>query len=391
MVILLRSSFRCLSWYSAKRLCLLFLTILISMNLLQAQQAAPVRVAVAGMTHGHVPFILDRKGKTDIEIVGVYEPNTELAQRYAKKYGFSPAIIYNDLAKMLDAVKPEGVVAFGSIYEHMAVVEACAPRGIHVMVEKPLATNNAHAARMEKLAKKYNIQLLTDFETSWYPTTAKTFQLVHDSSAIGAIKKVVVHDGHQGPKEIGVNPEFFQWLTDPVQNGGGALIDFGCYGANLMTYLMQDEKPVAVTAVTQQFKPAIYPKVDDEATIIVTYPSAQCIIQASWNWPFGRKDMEVYGQTGYIITKDNTNMQLRNKQHDPAQAMQVTTADIPVYQDPISYFADVIRGKITVPKNGLYSLENNLEVVHILDAARQSAKTGKTIYLNKKAANTSMH
>jgi predicted dehydrogenase len=98
--------------------------------------------------------------------------------------------------------------------------------------------------------------------------------------------------------------------------------------------------------------------------------------------------MEVYGETGYIITKDNTNMQLRNKEHDPAQAMQVTTADIPVYQDPIAYFADVIRGKITVPKNGLYSLENNVTVVHILDAARQSSKTGKTVYLNDKAATT---
>ena len=116
----------------------------------------------------------------------------------------------------------------------------------------------------------------------------------------------MVHDGHQGPKEIGVNKEFFDWLTDPIQNGGGALVDFGCYGANLMTYLMQGQQPISVTAVTQHFKPGIYPEVDDEATIIVSYPTAQCIIQASWNWPFGRKDLEVYGQIGYIITKDNT-------------------------------------------------------------------------------------
>lgn len=365
---------------------LLFFGLLFLAPATQAQTAntAPVRLAVAGITHGHVPLILNRSGKTDVLIVGVYEPNSELAQRYAKKYGFDPKLIYGDLKKMLDAVKPEAVVAFGSIYEHMAVVEACAPRGIHVMVEKPLATDNAHAGRMEALAKKYKIHLLTNFETSWYPTTEKTYQLVHDSAAIGQIKKVVVHDGHQGPKEIGVNPEFLEWLTDPVQNGGGALIDFGCYGANLMTYLMQDEAPVSVTAVTQQFKPDVYPKVDDEATIIVSYPDAQCIIQASWNWPFSRKDMEVYGQTGYIITKDNQTMQLRNKEHDPARAMRVTPDDIPVYQDPIAYFADVVRGKITVPKNGLYSLENNLTVVRILDAARQSAKTGKTVMLQQK-------
>src|SRR6476661_6846049 len=145
------------------------LVILMSMVLqtVAAQATGPVRLAVAGITHGHVPLILDRKGKTDIEIVGVYEPNRELAQRYAKKYNFDPKLIYTDLAKMLDAVKPEGVAAFGSIYEHMAVVEACAPRGIHVMVEKPLATNNAHAERMAALVKKYGIHLLTNFETSW--------------------------------------------------------------------------------------------------------------------------------------------------------------------------------------------------------------------------------
>jgi predicted dehydrogenase len=365
----------------------LFLILSLWMHAVPAQPTnmAPVRLAVAGITHGHVPLILDRKGKTDVEVVGIYEPNAALAQRYAKQYNFDPALIYGDLKKMLDAVKPEAVAAFGSIYSHMAVVEACAPRGIHVMVEKPLATTKAHAERMAQLARKHNIHLLTNFETSWYPTTEKAYQLVHDSSFIGAIKKVVVHDGHQGPKEIGVSPEFLEWLTDPVQNGGGALIDFGCYGANLMTYLMQEEKPISVTAVTQQFKPHIYPKVDDEATIIVTYPSAQCIIQASWNWPFARKDMEVYGDSGYIITKDNTNLIVRNKQNVPAQAVQVTSNDIPVYQDPIAYFADVIRGKITVPKNGLYSLENNVMVVRILDAARQSAKTGKTVLLNNPA------
>ena len=206
---------------------------------------------------------------------------------------------------------------------------------------------------------------------------------------MGRISKVVVHDGHQGPKEIGVNPEFLEWLTDPVQNGGGALIDFGCYGANLMTYLMQGQEPLSVTAVTKQFKPAVYPKVDDEATIVVTYPAAQCIIQASWNWPFSRKDMEVYGDSGYIITQDATNMTVRNKGSKGAHAMQVTTADIPVYQDPIAYFADVIRGKIQMVKYSPYTLENNMLVVRILDAARQSAKEGKTILLKQTTNKTS--
>ena len=350
----------------------------------QSINNAPVRMAVAGITHGHAGFILGRKPKPDIELVGIYEPNTDLAKRYAKSFGISTDLFYTDMNKMLTKVKPEAVVAFGSIYEHMAVVEACASKGIHVMVEKPLATNLAHARRMEQLAKKYNIYLLTNYETSWYPTTEKAYQLANDSNYMGAIKKVVIHDGHKGPKEIGVNKEFFNWLTDPVQNGGGALIDFGCYGANLMTYLMRGTKPVSVTAVTQQFKPAIYPKVDDEATIIVTYPAAQCIIQASWNWPFSRKDMEVYGETGYAIAINNTTMRIRNKETEAEKSIQLTAKEMGVYEDPISYFADVVRGKIQPPKNSLYSLENNVMVVRILDAARESAKTGKTVFLKHK-------
>ena len=347
----------------------------------QSTNNAPVRMAVARITHGHAGFILGRKPKPDIELVGIYEPNTDLAKRYAKSFGINENLFYTDMNKMLEAVKPEAVVAFGSIYEHLAAVEICAPKGIHVMVEKPLATNLAHAKRMEQLAKQYKIHLLTNYETSWYATTEKTYQLANDSNYMGAIKKVVIHDGHKGPKEIGVGKEFLDWLTDPVQNGGGALIDFGCYGANLMTYLMRGVEPVSVTAVTQQFKPAIYPKVDDEATIIVTYPAAQCIIQASWNWPFGRKDMEVYGETGYAIAVNNTTMRIRNKEPEAEKTIQITAKEMGVYEDPISYFADVVRNKIQVPKNGLYSLENNVIVCKILEAARESAKTGKTIFL----------
>jgi predicted dehydrogenase len=347
----------------------------------QLTDVRPLRVAVAGITHGHVGWILGRKNKTDVVLVGIYETNRELAERYSKQFGFSGRLLYNDLGKMLDSVKPEAVLAFGSIYDHLAVVEACAPRGIHVMVEKPLAASLEHAMRMEMLAKKYRIHLLTNYETSWYPTTEKTYQLINDSNAIGNIKKAVFHHGHQGPKEIGVNKEFLQWLTDPVQNGGGAIVDFGCYGANLMTYLMKGAKPVSVMAITQNFKPSVYPKVDDEATIIVTYPAAQCIIQASWNWPFGRKDMEIYGDSGYVIAQNNHDLLLRNSTTKTEQVMKIIEKDITVYSDPFSYLSDVIRGKIKVPDHGLYSLPNNMMVIRILEAAKESARKGRLITL----------
>ncbi len=339
----------------------------------------PIRLAVAGMTHGHISFILGRAYKGDFELVGVFDNNQEYVRKLSERYKFSNDLIYKNLDEMLDQVKPDAVVAFGSIYDHLSVAEACAPRGIHVMVEKPLAVNMKHAQRMADLAAKYKIHLLTDYETSWYPTTAQSFKMVHEDHFVGTLRKVVIHDGHRGPKEIGCNPVFLDWLTDPVLNGGGAIVDFGCYGANLMTALTNGEKPVSVTAVTRRFKPDVYPKVDDEATIVVSYPGSQCIIQASWNWPFDRKDMEIYGDKGSVISVNKNELRSRGVGMATEKVEKITAADVAVYEDPFAYFADVIWGKITVPEYGLYSLKNNVLVVRILDAARESAKTGKAV------------
>jgi predicted dehydrogenase len=343
----------------------------------------PIRMAVAGMSHGHISFILNRPDKGDFTLVGVCESNRELMESLSQRYDLSPEIMYADLTTMLDETRPEAVVAFGSIYDHLAVVEACAPRGIHVMVEKPLAVNMRHAKRMAELAEKHDIHLLTNYETSWYPTTAKAFKMVLENHFVGSLRKVVIHDGHRGPKEIGVGPHFLSWLTDPVLNGGGALVDFGCYGANLMTVLTKGEKPVSVTAVTRQFKPDVYPNVDDEATIIVSYPESQCIIQASWNWPFSRKDMEIYGTAGYIKADNKNDMRIRGKGMKTEQMQKITAYAVDVYEDPFAYFADVIESKVEVEPFNPYSLENNVRVVEILDAARQSAEKGETVYFKQ--------
>jgi predicted dehydrogenase len=343
----------------------------------QASPAAPLRVGVAGLTHAHVHGLLGRAKRGDIVIVGIAEPNRALAERLTKSYGLPMSMVYPTLAEMLAKTKPEAVTAFGSIYEHLGVVQACAPKGIHVMVEKPLAVNMDHARQMQALAQKHHIHLLTNYETTWYGSNRQAYQLVQDH-ALGDIRKLVAHDGHQGPKEINVNKEFLDWLTDPVQNGGGALIDFGCYGADLMTWLMHGERPLSVTASALHIKPDVYPKVEDDVTILVTYAKAQGVIQASWNWPYARKDLEVYGQTGSVVALDRDHVRVRRSEKEPAKEETVAAPPAP-YDEPFAYLAAVVRG--TAPEDVLSSLPTNMLVVEILDAAREAIKTGKTVQL----------
>ncbi|RZK90443.1 MAG: Gfo/Idh/MocA family oxidoreductase, partial [Hymenobacter sp.] len=167
----------------------------------QTRPVAPLRVGIAGLTHTHVHGILSQAKRGDIVIVGIAEANRELAERFLKQYGLPMSLVYPSLDEMLKKTKPEAVTAFGSIYEHLGVVQACAPRRIHVMVEKPLAVSVDHARQMAALAKQYHIHLLTNYETTWYGSNRQAYQLVDEQHAIGDIRRLVAHDGHQGPKE----------------------------------------------------------------------------------------------------------------------------------------------------------------------------------------------
>lgn len=360
-----------------KNLTITSIIILLSLPVL-AQNT--LKLAVAGLSHGHVDWIFNRKDKDDVQLVGIYETNQELINRYAERYDIDRSLFFTDLDQMLDSVQPEAVSAFGAISEHITVVRACAPRKINVMVEKPLATTLADAKEIQELAQKHSIHVLTNFETSWYSSNQHVYKLLEEGQ-LGKIKKVMVNDGHQGPKEIGVSKEFLEILTDPKKNGAGALVDFGCYGANLMTWLLKGEKPISVTAVIAQNKPEIYKEVDDEASIILQYPGAQCIIQASWNWPFSRKDMEVYGEKGYAIAADATTIRQRIQENSKEQTLKLESRPAP-FDDPFSILNAVVHNQLAPKEYQLYGLDINVTVVEILEAAIESARTKQTVFLN---------
>ena len=338
----------------------------------------PFRLAIAGLTHDHVTLLLgELPHRKDITLVGIAEPNTKLAAKYVTRYHLPQSIIYTDLDKMLNETKPQAVVIYTSTFDHLQVVRACASHHIDVMMEKPLAVSVEHAAAMAKAAKKTGIRVLVNYQSTWEPMNTLLRDMITEQKAIGEIRKIVFYKGHSGPKEIRCSPEFLNWLTDPKLNGGGALFDFGCYGANLATWFLNNQKPLSVTAVTRQTKPDIYTKVDDDATVIITYPKTQVIIMASWSWPYGKDSIEIYGTAGSIQTIDGRNAILRidgkSEQKIAANAIESP------YSDSLTYLAAIVNGGIKPQETA--SLENNMIVTEILCAARCSAQSHSTIQL----------
>jgi predicted dehydrogenase len=340
--------------------------------------APPVRLAIVGLVHDHAGgFIPGLAGRGDVQLVGIVEPDRALCASYAKRFNLDANLFFPTIDALLAKTKVQAVATFTSTFDHRRVVEKCAPLGIDVMMEKPMAVDLADARAIAEAAKKGGIQVVVNYETTWYPSNYQAYELVDGRHVIGDVRKILAYAGHQGPAAIGCSPAFLKWLTDPVLNGGGASMDFGCYGADLITWLMHGQPPTSVSAVMQHFQPDVYPKVEDEATIVLTYPRAQGIIQASWNWPYGRKDLEIYGQSGSVIVPDRDTVRLR--QGDAPERVLSAPALKDPYADSASYLVAVVRGEIRPA--GLSSIAYNLVVNEILDAAKESARTGRRINL----------
>lgn len=341
--------------------------------------APPYRVAIVGLVHGHVQgFLQEIPRHSDIQLVGIVESDAALSARYERQFHLDHALFFTRTEAMIERTHPAALLVYTSIADHRRVIETAAQHAIDVMVEKPLTTSLADALAVQQAARAHHIQVMVNYETTWYPSNQEAYNEL-EQGKLGVVRRVVVHDGHRGPKEIGVGPEFLSWLIDPEQNGAGALFDFGCYGADLMTWLMHGQPPLSVTAVAQTDKPTLYPRVDDDATVVLSYPGAQAVLQPSWNWPFDRKDMEVYGATGYAITVAKQDLRVRYQ----GQGRETTISAPPLdreHDNSLDYLAAVLGGKIR-PSGDLTALDTNVVVMQILDAARESARTGRTIHL----------
>ena len=351
-------------------------------TLAPAQQALPV--AIVGLTHGHVQgFLHNLSHHQEVVLVGISEPDEALRAEYERQFHLDHKLFFASEETMLKSTHPKAILVYTAPAGHLAAIRVAAPMGIAAMVEKPLATTVEDALTIQKLSEDNRVPVLTNYETTWYASNAEATKM-YGAGKIGAMRRMVFHDGHEGPKEIGVAPEFLGFLTDAKQNGGGALFDFGCYGADLAMVLMKGQLPLSVTAITHTDKPAVYPTIDDDSTILLQYPAAVADIEGSWNWPFQRKDMELYGATGYIDTvyvsteiTDHLRLRLPGEATEHAELAPALVAP---ENDPLTYLVAVLDGKLK-PEHDLTSLDTNVSVVRILDAARRSAAEKRTIAL----------
>jgi len=355
-----------------------------SMALLSAiqllAQEGKIRVAVVGLDHDHVWGLLgDLATDPQADFVGIAESNPELVSK-AKAQVPGSVKFYSDYVRMLDEAKPEAVIITTENFNHLAIVKECAKRHIHVSMEKPMATSARDAREMQRLADSAGIKLMVNYWNAWVPSSHALFHRVQ-SGDIGPVQRIVVQYGHQGPKEIGVSQQFAAWLYDPTKNGGGALMDFGCYGAEWALWLKG--RPTRVYATSRTLKNDQHNRVEDDATIVLDYPDATVVVEPSWDWPYGMDRVYVFGTSGSLLaTRDD--LFYRQQSADKPATLDGDRVALdpapPESSNPIAYFLSRIRTH--QPIEDPLTSKLNVQVMDILDAARESIRTGRAVELH---------
>jgi len=349
-----------------------------------ANNQQPVKMAIVGLSHGHAQHAIRLLNSPKVNLVAVVESDKHLRALFQQRFGIKPNILYPSLSAMLKQVTPEAVAVFSQTDQHFDIVKQLAPLGIHIMVEKPLAIDAIQAQTMAELAQDNNVHLLTNYETRWHPSI-QALKSTLAKGEIGHINRLVFHHGNKGMQLTNneLDNTFFRWLTDPVANGGGALMDFACYGLNILNWLTEGEMPVSTYAQFNQYKPELYPDVEDDAVLLLNYKNFQAILMASWNWPIPRKDLQIYGRTGQIDIPNSHELTWQVSAHKPKGLLTWPKTGYPI-NEPFEFLADLIRKKVALDEYDLLSIENNLLVMQQLDIAKQSNRATKPITIIQK-------
>jgi predicted dehydrogenase len=335
--------------------------------------AQPYKVAVIGLIHSHEGTWLPRMARSpQIKLVGIAETIPELVQQAKERQGAKDVPFFDDYKKMLDDTKPDFVWAFVENNRHLEILRECAPRHIHVIYEKPLASTYKDALAMQDLAKKYDVKVMCNYQMAWWPAN----QLAHDEvgkDTVGKPWRLHGIVGHGGPGSTGPGKYFFDWLTDPVKNGAGALMDFGCYNALWSLWYMG--RPETVYAEAIHLRPETFPKVEDSATLVLKYKNGINIFEGSWDLPRSFQDLEIFGSRGSIYM---TQQKVELRAGRDTKELPLTPLP-PEKADPISLMVDAIRNN--KPIDGITALDINVQVVEIIDAAKESIRTGRPVKL----------
>ena len=337
------------------------------------------RVAVAGVTHGHVSAHLrEWKALPNVDVVAVADANAEERGAYLRRFEMEGVQEYESAAALFDAEEVDIVSVCTETSAHAAVVEIAAAHGVHALVEKPLAFSLADAERMLAAAGKYGVQVLTNYPTRWGSrVTPRALEFVRQGG-IGRPYEVRHRGGGTKPRAVDANT-FFKWLYQPPFNGAGAFMDYCCYGADMAVGVLGTPASVYAIAGRWQRNDLV---TDDNARMLLQYPRAGALIEATWS-QFGHLPYSTLflGESATLaIGEDGAVLYTAENEREGGRPLALDELPAPAAEPdlPSHLIACLERGEPAIASAGVAFQR---DVTEVLDAGLRSVKRGEVVRL----------
>ncbi len=336
----------------------------------------PLRIGVLGLTHDHVWGNLPHVQACDgCDLVAAADPNQPLLDKVKAQYA---AATYLDHREMVDRESLDAVYVYSDNRTGAELATWAAGRGLHVMIEKPMAADLAGAEAMLSAAEPSGARIMVNWPFAWWPQLQRAISMSLDGQ-LGRIWQVKYRAAHAGPKEVGCSDYFCDWLFDRRLNGGGALMDYCCYGANLAGVLLGT--PQSVVGTTGRLVKEEIP-VEDNAMVAMSYPRAFALAEACWT--------QIGKLTGYITAIYGTRATLMVEPRAGGRLWMATAetpegapVDLPPVEPQMANSADHFAWGIATGEEfwHLCRATGGRAAQEILEAALKSSQSGRKVSL----------
>lgn len=281
---------------------------------------------------------------------------------------------YEDYKKLLDECSLDIAIVCCENAFHGKVVSDILSRGIHVIVEKPMATSMEDALSMAEAAKQSGAVLAVNWPSTWFPGV----RLAHKLTSEGAVGKVFKfayrNSDSMGPFSYGENlteqEMAAEWWYD-TKSGGGAFWDYCCYGSCLASWFIGTSVR-SVYGLRANFN-SPFGTAEDYGTITARFDDAVALIEGSWTTvnrgtPSGPI---VFGLKGTLVT-DGNEVRIYDKRHATRPSAVYQAEPLPEDRDNIAkeFISHLEKG---TPLHPTLDIDINLKAMMILDAGYRSS------------------
>jgi predicted dehydrogenase len=343
----------------------------------QDRQPKP-RIGLLSFAHYHANFWAEVFGAQGA-LAGIWDDDPERGREAAERFGVP---FHDDLQTLLRCCT--AVAICSETVRHAKLVERAAACGLSVLVEKPIATSSLEARRIGAAVREHGVRFMQSFPKR-LDAVSTYLKRVVDDGEIGPVHLVRIRHGHH----YGLTAEFpTRWYVQPELAGGGALLDEGIHGADLLAWLFG--MPKAVTALTSHA--ALDLGVEDLG--IATYRFDNGLVAeltASFCFAAADSSIEFYGRQGTVLvsavdlaSRDVTDAGFVRicRRATPDTAPRWETIPLTpqfkrgqFHQQSARAFFEGLRDGSPFPAG----FEEGARALRMIEAAYESARSGRTV------------